>query len=134
LFLQRTIGNQAVQRLFYTGVIQAKLKIGQPNDIYEQEADRVAEEVMRMPEPPMQRQAENLPLFLPGEVNLVRKARLILGIPILNKSQGVRSQHLTYRDACDISKGKNAIKGIYHYGKTSSDTIPWRFLSCHISW
>ncbi len=31
--------------------IQAKLKIGAPNDKYEQEADRVAEQVMRMPEP-----------------------------------------------------------------------------------
>ncbi|MDJ0679268.1 MAG: DUF4157 domain-containing protein [Xenococcaceae cyanobacterium MO_167.B52] len=31
--------------------IQAKLTIGQPNDKYEQEADRVAEQVMRMPEP-----------------------------------------------------------------------------------
>ena len=30
---------------------QAKLKIGQPNDKYEQEADRMAEQVMRMPEP-----------------------------------------------------------------------------------
>lgn len=31
-------------------VIQSKLKIGQPNDIYEQEADRVADIVMRMAE------------------------------------------------------------------------------------
>ena len=31
--------------------IQAKLKIGQPGDKYEQEADRVAEQVMMMPEP-----------------------------------------------------------------------------------
>ena len=31
--------------------IQAKLKIGPPGDKYEQEADRVAEQVMRMPEP-----------------------------------------------------------------------------------
>jgi spore germination cell wall hydrolase CwlJ-like protein len=38
--------------------IQAKLKVGQPGDVYEQEADRVADEVMRMPEPRMQRQAE----------------------------------------------------------------------------
>jgi hypothetical protein len=50
LFLYRTIGNQAMQRLFKSGVIQAKLKIGQPNDIYEQEADRVADMVMRMPD------------------------------------------------------------------------------------
>ena len=38
--------------------IQPKLKIGQPNDKYEQEADRVAEQVMRMPEPKVQRQIE----------------------------------------------------------------------------
>lgn len=46
LQLQRAIGNQAVGRF-----IHAKLKIGQPGDIYEQEADRVAEMVMRMPDP-----------------------------------------------------------------------------------
>ena|GEM_PF-6278552 len=37
-------------------VIQPKLTIGQPNDKYEQEADRVADEVMRMPESGVQRQ------------------------------------------------------------------------------
>ncbi len=37
-------------------LVQPKLKIGQPNDKYEQEADRVADEVMRMPEPKVQRQ------------------------------------------------------------------------------
>ena len=51
LLLQRTIGNQAVEKLIKSGALQAKLKIGQPGDIYEQEADRVAEQVMRMPEP-----------------------------------------------------------------------------------
>lgn len=51
LFLQRTIGNQAVQRLIRSGALQAKLRIGQPGDIYEQEADRVADTVIRMPEP-----------------------------------------------------------------------------------
>ena len=56
LNLQKTIGNQAVQRLLNAGVIQAKLKIGQSNDIYEQEADRVAEEVMSMPEPTVRRE------------------------------------------------------------------------------
>ena len=52
LFLQGTIGNQAVQRLIESGVIQAKIKISEPGDIYEQQADRIAEQVMRMPEPP----------------------------------------------------------------------------------
>jgi hypothetical protein len=51
LFLQKTIGNHAVQGLFKFGIIQTKLKIGQPNDIYELEADRVAEQVMNMSEP-----------------------------------------------------------------------------------
>ncbi|MGE4340140.1 MAG: DUF4157 domain-containing protein [Pigmentiphaga sp.] len=35
--------------------VQAKLKIGQPGDKDEQEADRVAEQVMRMPEPGIRR-------------------------------------------------------------------------------
>ena len=35
--------------------VQAKMKIGQPGDKYELEADRVAEQVMRMPEPNIQR-------------------------------------------------------------------------------
>ena len=35
--------------------IQPKLKINQPGDKYEQEADRVADQVMRMPEPILQR-------------------------------------------------------------------------------
>ena len=58
LFLQRTIGNQAVQRLIISGTLQAKLKIGPPGDKYEQEADRVAGQVMRMEEPGVQRQVE----------------------------------------------------------------------------
>src|SRR5258708_12961899 len=45
LQLQRAIGNQGVQRF-----IQAKLTISQPDDPYEQEADRVAEQVMLMPD------------------------------------------------------------------------------------
>ena len=58
LYLQRTAGNQAVSRLMKSGALQAKLKIGQPGDVYEQEADRVADVVMRMPEPGVQRQVE----------------------------------------------------------------------------
>lgn len=38
--------------------IQPKLKIGKSNDQYEQEADRVADQVMRMPAPQVQRQTE----------------------------------------------------------------------------
>lgn len=38
--------------------IQTKLKIGEPEDKYEQEADRIADEVIRIPEPTIQRQVE----------------------------------------------------------------------------
>ncbi len=50
LFLQRTIGNQAVERLMRSGILQAKLKTEQPGDVYEQEADSAAEAVMQMTE------------------------------------------------------------------------------------
>jgi len=45
-FLQRTIGNRAVGR-----IIKAKLTVGPPGDKFEQEADRVADTVMCMPDP-----------------------------------------------------------------------------------
>ena len=54
LSLQRTIGNRALQRLFRSKSIQAKLTIGKPDDMYEQEANRVAEGVIRMPAPALQ--------------------------------------------------------------------------------
>jgi len=58
LFLQRTVGNQVVSRLMKSRALQGKLRIGQPGDVYEQEADRVVDAVMRMPEPGVQRQVE----------------------------------------------------------------------------
>lgn len=68
LQLQHTIGNQAVQRMMQTrageqssratsppdaGIIQKKLTINEPGDAFEQEADHVAEQVMRMPDTPL---------------------------------------------------------------------------------
>jgi hypothetical protein len=46
--LQRTYGNAYVQRLFDPGAVQPKLMVGAPNDIHEQEADRVAESIGRV--------------------------------------------------------------------------------------
>jgi hypothetical protein len=54
LALQQTHGNRYVQRV--VAGIQAKLVVGQPGDKYEQEADRVADAVMQMPEPRVQQQ------------------------------------------------------------------------------
>jgi hypothetical protein len=53
LHLQQTVNNQAVGR-----PVQTKLKVGQPRDQCEQEADRVADTVVHMPEPQVQRQEE----------------------------------------------------------------------------
>ena len=58
---QQTIGNQAVQRLLRSRTIQPKLAISQPGDSYEQEADQVADQVMRTPDPVIQRQPEESP-------------------------------------------------------------------------
>jgi hypothetical protein len=83
LHLQRTIGNPALQRMLQTDVeaklvgtatrgfgydfsgisihasaakaIQTKLAINKLGDSYEQEADRVSEQIMRMPQPRVQR-------------------------------------------------------------------------------
>ena len=73
---QRVLGNQAVQRLAQScpvfpsrcpfggachtcpARVQAKLTVNKPSDKYEQEADRVADQVMRMPEPRLRRQVE----------------------------------------------------------------------------
>ena len=63
LALQRSYGNRYVQRVLrdypalrqksaaHLPLVQTKLTVSQPGDAYEQEADRVADEVMRMPEP-----------------------------------------------------------------------------------
>ena len=48
LDLQRKYGNREVQRLISSGKIQAALKVSNPNDKHEKEADSVAEKVMRM--------------------------------------------------------------------------------------
>ena len=46
LTLQRTIGNRAVQQMLNSWSLQPKLVVGAPDDAYEQEADKVAEEVV----------------------------------------------------------------------------------------
>lgn len=45
LGLQRTFGNRAVGRMLGVGVFQPKLTIGAPDDVYEKEADEVAEKI-----------------------------------------------------------------------------------------
>ena len=62
LHLQRTLGNRSVQRLLRSHALQARLKISQPGDVYEQEAERTAEQVMRMPDPGSAKKKEREPI------------------------------------------------------------------------
>lgn len=48
--LQRTMGNQSVQQLCENSDLQAKLHVSQPDDPAEREAERVADQVVRVPE------------------------------------------------------------------------------------
>jgi hypothetical protein len=50
--LGSSIGNQAVLQLLRSRAIQAKLDINQPGDVYEQEADRIADQVLSSPAHP----------------------------------------------------------------------------------
>jgi hypothetical protein len=70
LVQQQALGNQAMQRLLRSGVVQAKLTVSPPGDPYEQEADRVAEAVMRMPEPG---KAEGIGAFGSASVPTLRR-------------------------------------------------------------
>lgn len=47
-----------IRQILRGSALQAKLVVGALDDVYEQEADRVAEQVMRMPEPAVQRESE----------------------------------------------------------------------------
>lgn len=47
--LQQTLGNQALLRAVRSGTCRAKLKVSRPTDPFEQEADRVADRIMRTP-------------------------------------------------------------------------------------
>jgi hypothetical protein len=56
--LQRTYGNRYVQRLMQSMRVQAKFTVNPPNDVYEQEADRVADAVTGAVTSQTQRQEE----------------------------------------------------------------------------
>src|SRR3990172_12863480 len=108
LYLQRTIGNQAVQRLIKSGALQAKLRIGQPGDIYEQEADRVAEQVMKMPDVPTGKDTRiqrKCPKCLKGLRGLLGKDKKD------EKLQAKETQSKTHEVTSKIETNIDALKG-----------------------
>lgn len=48
-------GNRAVQRMYASRILQARLKVGRSNDKYEREADNIADRVMSMTIPQIRR-------------------------------------------------------------------------------
>ena len=56
--LQQSYGNAYVQRLLNSGAVQAKLTVSQPGDVYEQEADKVAEMIQLQAEPEEEEEEE----------------------------------------------------------------------------
>lgn len=82
--LQRLLGNQGVQRMLAANptIAQAKLTVGAADDAYEQEADRVASEVMSTPSPTgdsgVQREAapEDDELAMKRHPDIVQRAAL----------------------------------------------------------
>jgi hypothetical protein len=57
---QQAYGNHAVQRMLQAKLLQAKLVVNPPDDEYEKEADQMADAVMRMPEPAVQRPSDDI--------------------------------------------------------------------------
>ncbi len=79
LQLQGKIGNRAVQQL-----IQAKLQVSQPGDLYEQEADHVAQRIMSMPARAADRKSsqESTHGVLPGAETVLSAASSSAGQPL----------------------------------------------------
>jgi hypothetical protein len=55
--LHRTYGSRYVQRLMESVNVQAKLSVSDPNDVYEQEAERVSGEVLKSINTPIKKQS-----------------------------------------------------------------------------
>lgn len=101
-YLQESIGNRAVRGLLHSGFIQARLRIGQPGDIYEQEADRVANAVMRMPAPQVREREEETLEREPMAKKISRKIQrqtLHGGRLIQNKPYSVQIQPILQRQS-----------------------------------
>src|SRR6478736_4421256 len=66
---QNTDAHEHKKGSFFKRVVQPKLSVNQPNDVYEQEADVMADKVMRMPD----HVGNNNSFFRPAISNIQRK-------------------------------------------------------------
>ncbi len=100
IFLQRAVTSAApllIQRQMdgeeeEKEPLQPKLRVGQQGDVYEREADRIADRVMGMPEPRVQQQSE---LEEPEEAELVQAKPLAAQITPLIQRQSEQEEEET---------------------------------------
>ena len=122
LAMQRTVGNRMAQRMLARRVdsanvqqqnalaeekpritVQTKLTVGAPNDVYEQEADRVAGQVMSMPDAATQRPNQTgLPDGLKSGIESLSGISMDNVNVHYNSSQPAQLNTLTYTQGSDI--------------------------------
>jgi hypothetical protein len=90
--------------------VQTKLTVGQPNDRYEQEADRVAEQVMSMPDTAVQRQVDGIEESEAGETEAVQTKPLADTITPMVQRQPKRSKKPN-KNQFDLEHQLNSTKG-----------------------
>lgn len=64
--LQRTLGNQAIQRAMGSQALRTVPTVSRPGDVHEQEADRVADQIMRTPSPEAHQSSTDAPAGEPA--------------------------------------------------------------------
>jgi hypothetical protein len=77
---------------------QAKLKMSEPGDQYEQEADHIADQVMRMPEPSIQRQME----LEEEEEEMVQRQAIAKQMTPLVQRQGLPEMEVNVPDRSSV--------------------------------
>lgn len=93
----------------YSGMFQEKLILGQPGDKYEREADAMADQVMRMPDTPIQRDTMDF-----EEKNLHRNI-LAGSIHSLLQRQDANDTEVHDRAATSLKTGKNSGQSLPEY-------------------
>jgi hypothetical protein len=125
LHLQRTYGNRYVQRLMESIGMRAKLTVSQPGDVYEQEADRVADAVTKALTSGTQRQAEEEEEELQAKPTLQRQAEeeeeLEEEEPIQAKSLIQRQEEEEEEEEVQTQQAENKLAAVSNSMETRID-------------
>lgn len=106
LHLQRTHGNSYVQRLLSSLPVQAKLTVSAPGDIYEQEANAVADTVTRAISSQAQRQEEEEELLQAKPASEIHRQEEEEEEELQMCSRSRRKR--SYRPGCSVKKKRRS--------------------------